>query len=137
MAPVHPYVYVAIIFVIDVIIYILVDLGKNNYGMPKKPEPKEQIPDFSAFELDGSIIVPRQLEEDIRSIIPNVTDEDIVLFWTTGDFRFFKEKYYLDPDDMIWLYERRKWFLKQFKRWKRMSKEFSLWNILTFGFFKD
>lgn len=147
MPPGGPYLIYAVLFVIAVIFYIIIDASTHYYGMPKNiPSNRPMIkgPDthinIDEYIRKGKVKIPGQFLDDLRSMNPAITDEDILYFWTKMDFKFLQDKYLLMPDEIIWLYERCKFHTRkaeQSERLKRLDKEFSLWNILTFGFFKD
>ncbi|MBN2621055.1 hypothetical protein JXB22_08195 [candidate division WOR-3 bacterium] len=147
MPPGFQYVLYAVFFVIAVVFYIIIDASTHYYGMPKnipsnRPMIKGPDTDINIDEYirKGKIKIPRQLLDDLRSMNPAITDEDILYFWMKMDFKFLQEKYLLTPDEIVWLYLQCKGDERETERserLKRLDNEFSLWNTLTFGFFKD
>jgi hypothetical protein len=147
MPPIPHTLFYGIFFLIAVIVYIITDACTHYYGMPKNiPSNRPMIKgpdtdiDIEEYIRKGKIKIPRQLLDDLRSINHAITDEDILYFWTKMDFKFLQGKYLLTPDEIIWLYMQCKRYAREDKRrerLKRLEKEFSLWHILTFGFFKD
>ena len=140
MAPVHPYVYISIIFLIITIVTILYRMLTVNYGMPKKKPQKHKDPmdliDLTKFD-NGQVMVPTRFIEDVRKVISGCPEEEIIAFWVTGDIDMLRAKYYLEDEEIEWFKNRYQFYNGQYKRFKRLEKKFSLFNILTFGLFDD
>lgn len=74
--------------------------------------------------------------KDMQHIIPNCPDEDINFLWLTGEINDIADKHNLSNDDAQWLKSRRDFFFKSIKNLEKIEKEYSLFNIFTFGLFK-
>jgi|GEM_PF-6252761 len=120
------------VFVVLLIIGIIIALvlASKRYGLPDVKEGEKLTPKNTPATIDElknePILFPKQFIADVRSVVPDCSEEKIMLLWCTGDFQTFSNIYNTTKEDLDWLKQRYKFHVESTKRVMRLKKDLGI-----------